>query len=160
MQYDHVDKLLVQWLQRTDLDCSPMGVIGRLNRMSKIIDKKIYKTFKINNLSSIEFDILAVLRRFNESMTPTELYQTLMLSSGVISTKIEKLVKRELIERIASIEDRRSCSLTLTEKGKALINNVFYETIKNKNKIIEPLSKEEQQHLASLLRAWLLANES
>ncbi|MYM61469.1 MarR family transcriptional regulator [Vibrio sp. OCN044] len=161
MQYDHVDRVLVQWQhQRPDLDCSPMGVVGRLSRMSRLIDKKINIIFKNNSLTSVEFDILATLRRFNEPMTPTELYQTLMLSSGAMSTRIEQLVKRELIERIASSEDRRSCSVMLTKSGKLLIDNVLEEHVLNANSILEPLNDVQREQLAILLRSWLLQNES
>lgn len=160
MQYDHVDRLLVQWLQqRPDLDCSPMGVLGRISRMSRIVDKKLEKTFKNNDLSAIEFDILAALRRFNSLTTPTELYQTLMLSSGAMSTRVEQLVQRDLIERIYSEEDRRSCNLSLTKKGKSLIDKAITEHVANEDEILNPLSQEQREQLASLLRSWLLANE-
>ena len=37
MESDHVDQLLAQWArQRPDLDCSPMGVLGRVARMAAI----------------------------------------------------------------------------------------------------------------------------
>lgn len=160
MQYDHVDRLLVQWLQqRPDLDCSPMGVLGRISRMSRIVDKKLEKTFKNNDLSAIEFDILAALRRFNSLTTPTELYQTLMLSSGAMSTRVEQLVQRDLVERIYSEEDRRSCNLSLTKKGKSLIDKAISEHVANEDEILNPLSQEQREQLASLLRSWLLANE-
>ncbi|ENY71329.1 HTH-type transcriptional regulator pecS [Aeromonas diversa CDC 2478-85] len=161
MQYDHVDRLLVQWQhQRPDLDCSPMGVLGRLSRMSRIIDKRVNETFKNNALSAVEFDILATLRRFNEPMTPTGLYQTLMLSSGAMSTRIEQLVQRGLIERIASPEDRRSCCVVLTKEGKDLIDKAVEEHVINEKAILDPLTDEQREQLANLLRAWLLTNES
>ncbi|WP_422490965.1 MarR family winged helix-turn-helix transcriptional regulator [Endozoicomonas sp. ALE010] len=128
--------------------------------MSRIIDKKINITFKNHDLSAVEFDILATLRRFNQPMTPTELYQTLMLSSGAMSTRIEKLVKRELIERTANSEDRRSCSVMLTGKGKALIDNAIEDHVVNEKDILAPLTEEQREQLANLLRAWLLTNES
>ncbi|GEM77474.1 MarR family winged helix-turn-helix transcriptional regulator [Vibrio sagamiensis] len=161
MQYDHVDRLLVQWHhQRPDLDCSPMAVVGRLSRMSRMFDSKINATFKKHSLSSVEFDILATLRRFNEPMTPTELYQTLMLSSGAMSTRIEKLVQRGFIERIASSEDRRSCRVVLTPEGSIHINKALEDHVVNEKKMLEPLSNEQCEQLSQLLRAWLLANES
>ncbi|MDO6583195.1 MarR family transcriptional regulator [Photobacterium sp. 2_MG-2023] len=161
MHHDHVDRLLTQWQQqRPDLDCSPMAVIGRISRMSRLIDKKINKTFKNYDLSAIEFDILATLRRCNTPLTPTELYQTLMLSSGAMSTRIEQLAKRGLIERIASPEDRRSCSVALTEKGRVLIDQAVEAHVVNEKAILDPLTQEQRQQLAALLRAWLLSNES
>lgn len=72
--------------------------------------------FQEHGLSSIEFDILATMRRSDTVVTPTELYQTLMLSSGAVSTRIEQLVKRGFVQRIASEEDRRSCKVTLTQR--------------------------------------------
>jgi DNA-binding MarR family transcriptional regulator len=136
-----------------------MGVLGRISRMSRIVDKKLDKTFKNNDLSAIEFDILAALRRFNSLTTPTELYQTLMLSSGAMSTRVEQLVQRDLIERIYSEEDRRSCNLSLTKKGKSLIDKAISEHVANEDEILNPLSQEQREQLASLLRSWLLANE-
>ncbi|NGZ18607.1 MarR family transcriptional regulator [Vibrio aestuarianus] len=160
MKYDHVDKLLAQWRDcRPDLDCSPMGGIGRLSRASRIIDKRLLKAFKKYDLSAIEFDILATLRRCQEPLTPTELYQTLMLSSGAMSTRLDALVKRGMIERIASEQDRRSCSVTLTEAGIELIDRALEDHVENERNILEPLTEDEQVHLATLLRKWLLYNE-
>ncbi|EXU77335.1 MULTISPECIES: MarR family winged helix-turn-helix transcriptional regulator [Erwinia] len=160
MQYDHVDRLLVQWLQqRPDLDCSSMGVLGRVSRMSRIVEKNLEKTFKNNNLSQTEFDILATLRRLNTPTTPTELYQTLMLSSGAMSTRVERLVQRGFIERVYSEADRRSCNLSLTDKGMQLIDKAISEHVSNEDDILSPLNAEQREQLASLLRIWLLAKE-
>ncbi|KDM93303.1 MarR family winged helix-turn-helix transcriptional regulator [Photobacterium galatheae] len=160
MKYDHVDKLLAQWREcRPDLDCSPMGVIGRISRTSRIVDKQLLKAFKKHDLSAIEFDILATLRRTQSALTPTELYQTLMLSSGAMSTRIDALVKRGLIERIASAQDRRSCSVELTAAGVALVDQALEDHVENERNILEPLTADEQNELAVLLRKWLLHHE-
>lgn len=160
LKYDHVDKLLAQWRECSpDLDCSPMGVIGRLSRASRIIDKLLLKSFKKHSFSAIEFDILATLRRSQKALTPTDLYQTLMLSSGAMSTRIDTLVKRGLIKRFASEQDRRSCSVTLTEIGIELIDRALESHVENEKRILEPLTEDEQVHLATLLRKWLLYNE-
>lgn len=160
MHYDHVDKVLVQWLQqRPDLDCSPMAVLGRLSRMSRMVDKKLDTAFKAHGLSAIEFDILAALRRYNTLTTPTELYQTLMLSSGAMSTRVEQLVQRGFIERVYSEEDRRSCQLRLTRDGQRMIDQALSAHVANEHEILAPFNEEQREQLASLLRIWLLANQ-
>ncbi|KKD60004.1 MarR family transcriptional regulator [Grimontia sp. AD028] len=160
MKADHVDTIIAQWAtQRPDLDCSPMGVIGRLGRAKQIITPKLEDVFKQNDLSNIEFDILASLRRAGEPVTPTDLYQTLMLSSGAMSTRVDGLVKRGLVIRQASETDRRSCLVTLTEEGQALIDKVVEQHIDNERHILEALTADEQKQLAGLLRKWLAANE-
>ncbi|MBD2810531.1 MarR family transcriptional regulator [Xenorhabdus sp. Vera] len=161
MKYDHVDRLLIQWeQQRPDLDPSSMGVIGRLCRITKIIEQRLQHTFKEYNLSAIEFDILATLRRNNVPITPTEMYQSVMLTSGAMSTRIEHMVQRGLIERIANEEDRRSCKVFLTPEGKALIDKAVESHIENQKNILKPLTEAQQEQLTTLLRHWLLTNES
>ncbi|MBD1572180.1 MarR family transcriptional regulator [Vibrio sp. S17_S38] len=153
MMKDSVDTILLQWLQaRPDLDCSSMGVVGRVRRTSEQWKKNMESVFKIHQLSSIEFDILATLRRSQTPLTPTELYQTLMLSSGVMSTRIESLVQRGLLQRLASEEDRRSCRVELTEEGMVLIDLVVVEHIQNMENMLSPLNHEERDQLAELLK--------
>lgn len=150
---DSVDTILLQWLQaRPDLDCSSMGVVGRVRRTSEQWKKNMGRVFKLHQLSSIEFDILATLRRSQTPLTPTELYQTLMLSSGVMSTRIESLVQRGLLQRLASEEDRRSCRVELTEEGMALIDLVVVEHVQNMESMLSPLNNQERDQLAGLLK--------
>ncbi|MBF4349571.1 MarR family transcriptional regulator, partial [Vibrio anguillarum] len=55
MSLDNVDSILIQWTSvRPDLDCSSMGVIGRLRRTSNVWKSKMDKVFKEHGLSSIE----------------------------------------------------------------------------------------------------------
>ena len=153
MMKDSVDTILLQWLQaRPDLDCSSMGVVGRVRRTGEQWKKNMERVFKLHQLSSIEFDILATLRRSQTPLTPTELYQTLMLSSGVMSTRIESLVQRGLLQRLASEEDRRSCRVELTEEGMVLIDLVVVEHIQNMENMLSPLNHEERDQLAELLK--------
>ncbi|MBV7300293.1 MarR family winged helix-turn-helix transcriptional regulator [Enterovibrio paralichthyis] len=160
MKADHVDSILAQWKERRpDLDCSPMGVIGRLGRATQLITPRLEKAFKAYDLSNIEFDILASLRRAGVAVTPTDLYQTLMLSSGAMSTRLDGLVKRGLVERHASETDRRSCLVTLTEKGIAVIDEAVEAHVENERQILKALNEDEQAQLAALLRKWLAANE-
>ncbi|CAG8999202.1 MAG: hypothetical protein CENE_01171 [Candidatus Celerinatantimonas neptuna] len=157
MKHDHIDRILQQWQQqRPDLDCSPMAVLGRLSRIQPSVQKQLNTVFSSFDLSTIEFDILATLRRSGKPLTPTELYQTLMLSSGAMSTRLEKLVKRGLLERLANAEDRRSCTIELTSKGLKLIDKALEAHIANEKIILKPLDQNEQIQLASLLRRWLI----
>ena len=159
MASDNVDNILAQWIvTRPDLDCSVMGVVGRLRRTSTSWKKKMDAVFQESGLSSIEFDILATLRRSDVSeVTPTELYKTLMLSSGAVSTKIEQLVKRGYVQRVASEKDRRSCKVALTEEGVQFIDVVLEAHVSNMNTMLSPLNSQEQEQLASLLKKLQLA---
>ncbi|OEF61572.1 MarR family transcriptional regulator [Enterovibrio norvegicus] len=160
MKQDHVDTILAQWqVQRPDLDCSPMGVIGRMDRVNHLMKLSLEEVFKQFGLMSSEFDILATLRRAGEPVTPTEMYQTLMFSSGAMSTRVDGLVKRGLVVRQASETDRRSCLVMLTDEGRTLIDAVVTAHVENEHQMLNVLTEKEQATLASLLRKWLASKE-
>lgn len=158
MPNDKVDAILAQWRSvRPDLDCSSMGVVGRLRQTNGIWKTKLDQVFDGFGLSCIEFDILATIRRNDREITPTELYQTLMLSSGAISTRIEQLVQRGLVQRVASEQDRRSCKVTLTEQGIELVDQALNAHIANVDGMLGVLTEQERKQLGQLLKKILLA---
>jgi DNA-binding MarR family transcriptional regulator len=83
-----------------------------------------------------------------------------MLSSGAVSTRLEKLVKDGLVERIFSEQDRRSCKVVLTEKGVSLVDAALNDHVDNLDNMISVLTSDEQEQLAGLLRKILIAEAS
>ena len=160
MDSDHVDMLLAQWArQRPDLDCSPMGVLGRVARMAAIAGREVSEELKMCGLLGSDFDILATLRRAGEPLTPTALYQAAMLSSGAMTARLDKLAERGLIERQAAPSDRRSLLVCLTASGRELVDRAVEQHVANERRLLAPLTEAEQAQLAALLKRWLLENE-
>lgn len=153
---DHVTKLLQQWQTvRPELDASPMGIIGRIGRMEKFLTPAIESVIQQHGMTRIEFDLMATLRRANGALTPTELYKTTMLSSGAVSSKLDKLVEKQWVERLLNEEDRRSCRVVLTKQGLDVIDPAVEAHVENQKKLLESLTCEEQQTLGNLLAKWL-----
>ncbi|AVP83943.1 MarR family winged helix-turn-helix transcriptional regulator [Aeromonas hydrophila] len=160
MESDHVDLLLAQWArQRPDLDCSPMGVLGRVARMAAISGREVSEELKECGLLGSDFDILATLRRAGEPLTPTVLYQSTMLSSGAMTARLDKLAERGLVERQAAPSDRRSLLVCLTDAGRELVDRAVERHVANERRLLAPLTLAEQDQLAALLKRWLLENE-
>ncbi len=152
MSESTVDEIVQQWNQvRPDLDCQSMGIVARLRRTNTQWQKQIDALFKQRGLSAIEFDILATMRRMDGTVTPTDIYRSTMLSSGAVSTNLEKLVQSGWVARIASEQDRRSCKVHLTERGVALVDSVVTEHVANMDSLVSPLSVKERQQLNNLL---------
>lgn len=155
---DAVDDIMDQWRrERPDLDPSPMGLIRRLVRCEMLLRRKLDQTFAQFGMSSWEFDVLATLRRSGHpySMAPTALYSSLMVTSGTMTHRLQRLEKVGLVERIKHSEDLRSTLVQLTEAGLNLINQAVEAHIANEKAILDLLPDAARQqldkHLTTLL---------
>src|SRR5690606_33367648 len=101
---------LAQWeRERPDLDVSPMGVIGRLSRVSEITGRTLGRTFAAYGLTSGEFDTLATLRRAGTpfTLTPGELAASSMITGAAMTNRLQRLEDKHLLERATDPENRR-----------------------------------------------------
>ncbi len=159
MQTDHVDRILSQWQhERPELDPLAMSIFGRLWRLNAIASKAIEQVHLQYGLTQPEFDVLATLRRSGEpyTLSPTALYTSLLLSSGAMTNRLDKLEARGLIYREPSPEDRRSMLVALTKTGLVLINETMTAHVANEQRLLHSLDRTQQQELADLLRTLLL----
>ena len=157
--HDAVDAILAQWQrERPDLDCSPMGPIGRIKRCTALLEQRLESTFATFELCAWEFDMLATLRRAGApySLSPTELFSTLMVTSGTMTHRLKRLESRGLISRQANTNDARSMLVQLTAEGLALIDRAVDKHVENEKEILSGVSAESlgelDRRLAELLR--------
>ncbi|MED7953872.1 MarR family transcriptional regulator [Streptomyces sp. BE303] len=159
-QSDHVDRVVGQWgAERPDLDVSPMAVIGRLNRLSRLIDAELKRTFALHGLDFASFDVLATLRRSGPPyrLTPTGLMQCAMVTSGAISQRLDRLEARGLVTRTPSGSDGRSREVALTEEGHALIDRALPDHLATERRILAGLDATQTAALIDALRTLLAA---
>ncbi|KUJ70302.1 MarR family transcriptional regulator [Streptomyces albus subsp. albus] len=155
---DHVDRVLEQWAaQRPDLDVSPMAVIGRLSRVRQLIDTELRRTFAVHGLDGPSFDVLATLRRSDppHRLTPAELMRSAMVTSGAISQRLDRLETRGLVARLPSEKDGRSVQVTLTEEGRALIDQALPDHVATEERVLAALGPDQRVALAGALRTLL-----
>lgn len=163
MQRDHVDFIIDQWKkEKPDIDGSPMGVIGRISRLARHFDQLLQKKFAEFGVTAGDFDVLATLRRSGQpyQLTPTQLYHSVMLTSGGMTARLNRMEREGLIERRPNPDDRRGVFVSLTPRGLALIDELFVEHIANEAGLISAISEAEQAKLAALLRELLLSFEN
>lgn len=153
---DAVDSILEQWhRERPDLDTTPMGPIGRINRCAALLTPRLEAGYAAYDLSIWEFDMLATLRRAGAPycLSPTALFSTLMVTSGTMTHRLKRLETRQLIERVANPEDARSLLVQLTEQGLGLIDRAVESHLDNERRLLESLPPEVLAELdASLSR--------
>lgn len=155
---DHVDHILAQWRkERPDLDVGPMGLLGRLHRLSTHLGREVEAVLLKHGLSSSAFDVLATLRRAGSpyQLSPGDLLAMTMVSSGTMTNRIDQLEKAGLVERIHNPQDRRSVLISLTERGFAIADEAVGAHVDNQHRLVAHLSEEERATLDGLLKRFL-----
>lgn len=151
---DHVDRVLAQWrAEKPELDVSPMAVIGRLSRAAIAVDSRIEATLAAHGLDAATFDVLATLLRSGEPhrISPAELSQDAMISTSAVAQRLNKLEQRGLVSREANPSDGRGTLVTLTERGKNLVESALPHHLDTEHRIIETLTAVERTQLATML---------
>lgn len=156
---DNVDGLLAQWRrERPDIDPTPMGVVGRISRSSRMLERALREHFAARDLQAHEFDILATLRRSGEPyrLTAGALVQASMVTYGAIANRIDRLVAKELVTRETDPDNRRNVLITLTDRGRQLVDEIVVDHVGHERELLASLSEDEQAQLADLLRKLLI----
>lgn len=114
------------------------------------IEEQALKQGVLNDLSVTEIHTLEAIGMYTER-TMSEVAQDLKITVGTLTTAINKLIKKEYVERKRIEEDRRVVLIKLTKKGKLAYR--LHEKFHNDmiNATIEGLSEEEEQTLISSL---------
>ena len=159
---DSVDRLLASWHEtRPDLDLSPVAVFARVNRLNRTFDAELETTFSEYGLNAAEFYSLVTLRRLGEpdGVSQRRLMRALNLSSGTISTRVDRLVERGLVTRDVDPADRRNSRVALTPEGIALFERVTPAHIATENRLLAGLDPAQRDQLVDLLRTLLVSLE-
>lgn len=156
MANDGVDAIIGQWReQRPDLDdLLPMEVFGRVYRIAAAIGDRMEAAYQRLGIGRGEFDVLATLRRSGEpyNLSPKQLSDTLMLTTGGMTGRLDKLERAGLITRIPDPADRRSLRAQLTPAGRELIDRAVAVGLQVQREALSRLSPTDARHLADLLR--------
>jgi DNA-binding MarR family transcriptional regulator len=156
---DRIDQILAQWKrERPDLDTRAMGLIGRIQRAAAALRPRLDETHEASGLQGESFDVLASLRRSGPpyQLSPTELYREMMLTSGAMTNRIDRLEKAGLVTRRQDPDDRRGSQVRLTAKAKTLIDAATTKHLANEQRLVSPLTPAEQRQLSELLRKLLV----
>src|SRR5574339_865763 len=92
-----------------------------------------------------QFHVLRYVRRGTDSVS--ELATAKNISRPAISQAVEVLVRKGLLTRVPSKEDRRCVDLVLTEAGNDLLDTVFKETRDWMKELMRGLTAEELETL-------------
>jgi DNA-binding MarR family transcriptional regulator len=159
---DHVARLIAQRRRETPhIPLEGMEILARARRLDRMSRIWIDAVFKKHKLEAGEFDVLASLQRSGPpySLRPTELYRSLMITSGGLTDRINRLTRKELVRRSVGEIDARSLLVQLTPLGLQTIRAAFEDDMRAESELLGALNPEEQRALSALLAKLLLSLE-
>ena len=157
---DLVETIVCDWqTERPDLDATPLEVVGRVINLAEVLQKRVSAELAAHDLKYSEFDILATLRRSGApyQLKPTELMQSILLTSGAITAAVDRLTKKGLTSRQPCENDGRVKSVMLTAAGLALIEQAIATRFAEAESAIAELTEDETRMLAQLLKKLTLS---
>lgn len=152
---DRIDRLLAEWqAERPALDTAAMAVVGRLLSIGRQLEARANAALKPLRLHYTDLDVLATLRRGGRPYrrTPTELRDSVLITSGAMTACLDRLESTGLIARVADPHDRRSSAAQLTTEGRKLIDKAIVVRFEEAADALSGLSEGERSRLAALLK--------
>jgi DNA-binding MarR family transcriptional regulator len=155
MKSDAVDKILRQWHEeRPDLDASPLDILSRVFRLSKKWQQEVSSILQEFEIEYWEFDVIVSLLRHGRpyELSAAELARACLSSFGAMTNRIDRMAKRNLVQRKTDPDDRRKVIIALTSKGKLIAGKASEKRFELGRHDLEALTASEKKTLSTLLR--------
>lgn len=153
---DEVDLIVDAWVrERPDLDVTPMEILSRVSRLARQLDLARKETFSAHGLEVWAFDVLSALRRAGSpyELSPSALVVEMMVTSGTMTNRIDRLAANGLVSRHPDPNDKRGVLVRLTPAGLTKVDTALSELLEHERELLCNLSPAQKKKLAELLRS-------
>jgi DNA-binding MarR family transcriptional regulator len=152
-ELDGVGRLVNQWAdEMPDLDLQTMATVARLLNVATRIQGRLATFAAGYGLSIPEADVVFTLRRAGapHRLSPSAIAEALLVPSGTMTNRLDRLEGQGLIERLPHPTDRRSMEVQLTDRGRELVDEAVTAHVANEQRMLAPLSERERATLDRL----------
>lgn len=138
-----------------------LAVTGRILRLARNIEAARERLLDQFGLSVPDFDVMATLRRRAEphGLKAKHLQASVMITSGGMTKRLDRLQSAGLIERNPDPDDRRGVLITLTDQGRRVIDEALPVLLDAEAQMIGAAIEgaRDRDRLAGFLRQLLVA---
>ncbi len=159
---DHVDRMLLVWKRELpDLDLATEGIVERIQKLQRYLDRAMNETLADFQLDRGEWWLLGALRRSGPPYrkSPGKLAEDIGLSSGAMTNRLDRLEDAGLIRRLPDPDDRRALQVELTDAGWQAWQDSVGAQARKEALVASALEPEEKELLNALLRRLMLEFE-
>jgi DNA-binding MarR family transcriptional regulator len=136
-------------------------VTARVSRIALHIARHQEEVFGRFGLNRGEVGVLGalLLAGSGQQLSPTQLFQGLMLSSAGITSRLDRLERRGYVKRTRHPSDRRGVLVSLTDAGGKVLEQAVAADAGGEQELLSALNKEDRRALALQLKKLLTGLE-
>lgn len=156
MTQDNVTEVIAQWRAlHPEFDLGPMEVWGRIARLALLADQHRAGVLEQHGLQQSDIGILAALYRSDGALRPRDLRRWMLVASGTLTPRIDRLEESGLVQRRPDPDDRRGKVVQLTSSGRSLTPKVVADLLRAEAELMAQLPERIAQDLARDLSSLL-----
>ena len=153
---DEVDEHVVSAVEKWPvIDPEVEGIVVRIDKIDRLIDKTATVNLARFDLIHEEFKVLISLH--NGSRSHGSLSHELVVSTGAMTNRLDKMERAGLVARKPDPSDRRGVLLELTDSGRQRLDDYIELAGGRERELLGALDEAEKQQLNQLLRKLLAA---
>lgn len=144
-------------------DTAGLAVTGRLLRLARLVEDRRGERLRELGLTPADYDVLATLRRRSgtRGLNPGDIQRAVMVTSGGMTKRLDRLQEAGLVERRPDPDDRRGVRIRLTRRGRTVIDRALRDLLAVERDLVAAAipADADRERLADLLRRLLVALE-
>jgi len=111
----------------------------------------IDQALRHHRLSRAGREALAVLDGAGQPLAPTTIAERLIVTTASVTSLLDTLERRGLVERRPDPTDRRKLLIVVTQEGKAIVDQFLPEVVALQTAALATLSEDQRRQLVELL---------
>jgi DNA-binding MarR family transcriptional regulator len=155
---DRVDRVIAAWRrERPDIDVGSIAVLTRALLIGRHLQKARDRELRELGTDTPTLEVLATLRRAGAPyrLRTSEIEAATSVTAGAISQRLDRLEARGFVRRTRDDGDKRVIHVSLTKKGRDLIDAVVAGLMEREELLLTPFNERERKTLERLLTRWL-----
>lgn len=160
---DYVDHFFDEWRSRPDggrYSDPATAFLFRALRLAADLERSLGEACGAAGITVSQFQALVALKRLSpKPLTAAEVMRHSVLTSGSVTSMIDQLQGKGLVEKSQDGTDRRVARISLTEKGRRLIEPLLQARLSELRDLAHELPASERTSVSRALRKLLLSRQ-
>src|ERR671933_2289205 len=143
---DRVDGVIAAWRrERPDIDVSSIAVLTRALLIGRHLQKARDRALRELGTDTPTLEVLATLRRAGAPyrLRTSEIEAATSVTAGAISQRLDRLEAQGFVRRTRDDVDKRVIHVSLTKKGRKLIDDVVAGLMAREERLLAPFDERD-----------------